>query len=98
MPEAIERAEGPARSLLERLAVEEPTDAEPETVRARLVVNIVGPAAERLRAQLLADGDERAMEIAHLLDRMRNGASAGWASGEGAAMQLVRCISSWTTN
>jgi DNA primase len=98
VPEAIESAEGSARSLLERLAVEEPTDVEPETVRARLVVNIVGPAAERLRARLLADGDERAMEIAHLLDQMRNGASAGWASGEGSAMQLVRCISSWTTN
>jgi len=98
VPEAIESAEGPARSLLERLAVEEPSDDEPETVRARLVVNIVGPAAERLRARLLADGDERAMEIAHLLDQMRNGASAGWASGEGAAMQLVRCISSWTTS
>lgn len=98
VPEAIERAEGPARALLERLAVEEPVDDEPETVRARLVVNIVGPAAERLRRRLLADGDERAMEIATLLDRMRGGAAAGWASGEGAAMQLVRCISSWTTS
>ena len=88
VPEAIERAEGPARSLLERLAVEEPTDGEPETVRARLVVNIVGPAAERLRARLLADGDERAMEIAHLLDQMRNGASAG-----GRAAKARRC--SW---
>ena len=47
--EAIEGAEGPARALLERLAVEDPMeDDEPETVRARLVVNIVGPAAERL--------------------------------------------------
>ncbi|MGZ6886502.1 MAG: DNA primase [Acidimicrobiia bacterium] len=96
--DAIEGAEGPARALLERLAVEEPTDDEPETVRARLVVNIVGPAAERLRRELLANGDERAMEIATLLDTMHNGAHAGWASGEAAAMQLVRCISSWTTS
>jgi DNA primase len=96
--EAIDRAEGPARALLERLAVEEPVDDEPETVRARLVVNIVGPAAERLRDRLLADGDERSIEVGTLLDRMRNGVSAGWASGEGAAMQLVRCISSWTTS
>jgi DNA primase len=95
--EAIERAEGPARQLLERLAVEEPIDDELETVRARLLVNIVGPAADRLRTRLLADGDERAMEIAKLLDQMRSGASAGWASGESAAMQLVRCISSWTS-
>ncbi len=97
--EAIEGAEGSARSLLERLAVEEPiVDDEPETVRARLVVNIVGPAAERLRRQFLQDGDERAMELAMLLDQLRNSAGAGWAGGEAAAMQLVRCISSWTTS
>ncbi len=96
VPEAIDGAEGPARALLERLAVEEPIeDDEPETVRARLVVNIVGPAAQRLRQRLLADGDERAAEITRLLDPLRNAAHAGWASGEGAAMQLVRLISSW---
>ncbi len=97
--EAIEGAEGPARALLERLAVEEPIgDAEPETVRARLVVNIVGPAAERLRRRFLQDGDERAMELAMMLDRLRGSAGAGWASGEAAAMELVRCISSWTSS
>ncbi len=97
--EAIEGADGPARALLERLAVEEPMeDDEPETVRARLVVNIAGPAAERMRRRFLQDGDERAMELATLLDQLRNGAHAGWAGGEGAAMQLVRCISSWTTS
>ncbi len=97
--EAIEGSEGPARALLERLAVEEPMDDdEPETVRARLVVNIVGPAAERLRRRMLVDGDERAMDLAQLLDQMRGNAHAGWAGGEGAAMQLVRLISSWTTS
>lgn len=97
--EAIEGAEGPARALLERLAVEEPMDDdEPETVRARLVVNIAGPAAERMRRQFLQDGDERAMQLATMLDQLRNGAHAGWAGGEGAAMQLVRCISSWKTS
>jgi hypothetical protein len=59
---------------------------------------MVGPAAERLRRQFLADGDERAMELATLLDQMRGNAHAGWAGGEGAAMQLVRLISSWTTS
>ena len=97
--EAIEGAEGPARALLERLAVEEPMDDdEPETVRARLVVNIAGPAAERMRRRFLQDGDERAMQLATMLDQLRNGAHAGWAGGEGAAMQLVRCMSSWTTS
>ena len=47
--EALATSEGDVRALLERLAVEEPeADAEPETVRARLVVNLVEPAAERL--------------------------------------------------
>ena len=97
--EAIESAEGPARGLLERLAVEEPiADDEPETVRARLVVNIVGPAAERLRRRFLRDGDDRASELALLLDQLSGNAQAGWANGEGPAMQLVRCISSWTTS
>ena len=59
-------------------------------------MNIVVPAAERLRTRLLADGDERAGELTVLLDPVRNGASAGWASGEGAAMQLVRCITQWS--
>ena len=97
--EAIEGAQGPARSLLERLAVEEPiADDEPETVRARLVVNIVGPAAERLRRRFLQEDDDRAMEIAKLLDQLSGNAQAGWANGESPAMQLVRFISSWTTS
>jgi DNA primase len=96
--DAIEGAEGPARALLERLAVEEPSDEEPETVRARLVVNTVGPAAERVRRELLAAGDDRAVQVTALLDRLRSGAGAGWASGEAAAMQLVRLITSWTTS
>ena len=51
--DALATSEGDVRALLERLAVEEPSsDAEPETVRARLVVNLVEPAAERLRDQL----------------------------------------------
>ena len=97
--QAIDGTEGDTRALLERLAAEDvQDDDEPETVRSRLVVNIVLPAAERLRSQFLAAGDERAGQLTVMLDPVRNGASAGWASGEGAAMQLVRCISSWTTS
>jgi DNA primase len=99
LPAAIEGSEGDVRALLERLAVEDPEnldDAEPETIRARLVVNTVEPAAERLRRQLVHDGDDRAMAVKVQLDAVRGGASAGWASGEGAAMQLVRWISEWT--
>ena len=85
------------RALLERLAVEEPqVDAEPETVRARLVVNLVEPAAERLLRLLLQDGDDRASQVKVQLDLVRSQAASGWASGEEAAMQLVRWITQWT--
>ena len=67
--DALATSEGEVRALLERLAVEEPeADAEPETVRARLVVNLVEPAAERLLRQLLADGDDRASQVKVQLD------------------------------
>jgi DNA primase len=95
--DALADSEGPVRALLERLAVEEPvSDAEPETVRARLVVNLVEPAAERLLRQLLNDGDDRASQVKAQLDLVRGQAASGWASGEDAAMQLVRWITQWT--
>lgn len=95
--DALDAAEGPVRALLERLAVEEPeADDEPETVRARLVVNTVEPAAERLLRQLLRDGDDRASRVKVQLDPVRVRAAGSWADGEAAAMQLVRWISEWT--
>lgn len=95
--EALEASEGPVRALLERLAVEEPeADAEPETIRARLIVNTVVPAAERLQRRLVAEGDDRAMQVQPLLDAVRSAALSGWAAGEAPAMQLVRWISEWT--
>ena len=95
--DALASSEGDVRALLERLAVEEPqTDAEPETVRARLVVNLVEPAAERLLRQLIQDGDDRASRVKSQLDVVRSLASGGYAAGEEAAMQLVRWITEWT--
>ncbi|MBM3675942.1 MAG: DNA primase [Actinobacteria bacterium] len=95
--EALEASEGPVRALLERLAVEEPeADAEPETIRARLIVNTVVPAAERLQRRLVAEGDDRAMQVQPQLDAVRSAAASGWAAGEAPAMQLVRWISEWT--
>lgn len=95
--EALATSEGEVRALLERLAVEEPEiDAEPETVRARLVVNLVEPAAERLLRQLLQDDDDRASQVKVQLDLVRSQAASGWASGEEGAMQLVRWITQWT--
>jgi DNA primase len=95
--DALATSEGDVRALLVRLAVEEPeTDAEPETVRARLVVNLVEPAAQRLLRQLLADDDDRASQVKVQLDLVRSQAASGWAAGEAAAMQLVRWITQWT--
>jgi DNA primase len=95
--DALATSEGDVRALLERLAVEEPqVDAEPETVRARLVVNLVEPAAERLLRLLLQEDDDRASQVKVQLDLVRSQAASGWASGEEAAMQLVRWITQWT--
>ncbi len=95
--DALDTSEGAVKALLERLAVEDPQiDAEPETVRARLVVNLVEPAAERLLRQLIQDGDDRASQVKVQLDLVRGQAASGWASGEEAAMQLVRWITQWT--
>ena len=95
--DALATSEGDVRALLERLAVEEPqVDAEPETVRARLVVNLVEPAAERLLRTLLHEDDDRASQVKVQLDLVRSQAASGWASGEAAAMQLVRWITQWT--
>jgi DNA primase len=95
--DALATSEGDVRALLERLAVEEPqADAEPETVRARLVVNLVEPAAERLRDQLTAADDDRAIQVTQRLDAVRSSKFGSYASGEAAAMQLVRWITQWT--
>src|SRR5262249_9574162 len=91
--DALASSEGDVQVLLERLGVEEPVaDAEPETVRARLVVNLAEPAAQRLLDQLLREGDERAIQVKLKLDAVRVEAANGWASGEANAMQLVRWI------
>lgn len=94
--EALEASDGDVRALLDRLAVEEPEqDLEPETIRARLVVNTVEPAAERLLQSLVAADDDRASQVKAQLDVVRSAAAANWTAGEPGAMQLVRWISEW---
>jgi hypothetical protein len=86
---AIDGTEGDTQALLLRLAAEDvQDDDEPETVRSRLVVNIVLPAAERLRSRMLAEGDERAGELTVLLDPVRTARAQG-----GRAPRARRC--SW---
>ncbi len=94
--EALEASDGEVRALLDRLAVEEPElDLEPETIRARLLVNTVEPAAERLLRTLVAADDDRASQVKAQLDVVRSAAAANWTAGEPGAMQLVRWISEW---
>jgi DNA primase len=89
--EALDSSEGDVRSLLERLAVEDASvDGDPETVRARLMVNMVVPAAERQLKSMLERDDERASEMKSVLDRASHNRETGeWDAAQAAAQQLV---------
>ncbi|MFM7270385.1 MAG: DNA primase [Actinomycetes bacterium] len=96
--EATAAATGPVLALLEQLAVEEPlVDGEPETLHARLVVSLVEPAGERWLAELLRTGDDRAMVVKPLLDRIAHSRNSDWAEGEEAALQLVTMLADAST-
>lgn len=94
---ALARAEGDARRLLERVAVDIlDLDDEPETASARLVINVVEPAAQRVLTALLRNGDERVSAVKALLDRMVTARANGdWIAGEDAARHLVRWVAEW---
>ncbi len=89
--EALESADGPARSLLQRLAVEEPlVDAEPETVEARLMANLAEPAGRRRAERLVAsDRAEEAAEGGRLLDALANARGSGWPAAREPAERLL---------
>jgi hypothetical protein len=92
--EALEQADGPARELLQRLAVEEPVGGdEPETVRAHLMANMIGPAAQRVLAKMLRAGDARATSVKVLLDALAHARESGdWPAVETNAAQLLPWI------
>jgi DNA primase len=92
--DALAMSDGAARSLLERLAVEDATpDAEPETLEARLVVNTVEPAARRMMQALQRSGDERTTDVAPLLDAVAScRANGDWPGARTAALELVAWI------
>jgi DNA primase len=91
--EALDVSDGATRQLLQRLAVEEPAvadDREPETFRARLMINTVEPAAQRLLTAMLRGGDERASDVKAHLDAMAHHREIGdWDAARGDAEQLV---------
>jgi hypothetical protein len=92
--EALEHADGPARDLLQRLAVEETVGGdERDTVRAHLMANMVGPAAQRVLAQMLRAGDARATSVKLLLDALAHARESGdWPAVETDSMQLLPWI------
>ena len=93
--QAREAAEGPVRSLLERLAVEEPIpEDEPLVVQSRLMVNMVIPVAKRFAAELMTKDDpQRSMDLNRLLDDVENAEGvADWPRAQEAATRLVGWI------
>jgi DNA primase len=89
--DAIASVDGPVRDLLERVAVEEPiTSNEPETLRAHLMANIIGPAAQRVLAGMLRAGDERATSLKLLLDALAHARESGdWEAVQQDAFELL---------
>ena len=87
-------ADGAVRTLLERVAVEEPIeDAEPQTLRARLMANAVGPAAERVLTSMVRAGDDRASSVKVLLDSLTYARDIGdWEAVQRDAGQLLGWI------
>jgi DNA primase len=89
--EALAASEGIVRDLLERLAVEEPiSNDEPETLRAHLMANTIGPAAQRVLASMLRSNDERATSVKLLLDALAHARETGdWQDVEYLATELL---------
>ena len=93
VPGAIESSSGEVRAVLERISVEEPDVGDEATLRARLITNMVYPAARRRLDELLRSGDERSAPMKVLLDQLVRGESQGdWGDAEKAAEQLVTWI------
>jgi DNA primase len=89
---ALDKAHGPVRALLERLAVEEPpADDEPDDIVAvRLMANSAEPAAQRLLTALVRDDDDRASSVKSMLDDLVHSREVGdWPAARGAAQQLI---------
>jgi DNA primase len=89
--DALDASDGPVRTLLDRLAVEDATaEGDIETVRARLIVNMATPAAERLLKSMVETDDARASEVKSLLDVVAHARETGeWDEAQQAARQLV---------
>ncbi len=89
--DAIASVDGPVLDLLERVAVEEPIASdEPETLRAHLMANTIGPAAQRVLAGMLRAGDDRATSLKLLLDALAHARELGdWEAVQEDSRELL---------
>jgi DNA primase len=89
--DALAQTEGPVHDLLDRVAVEEPIGSdEPETLRAHLMANMVGPAAQRVLTGMLRAGDERASTVKLLLDALAHARESGdWEAVQERGFELL---------
>jgi DNA primase len=95
---ALAESDGSVHDLLERVAVEEPIASdEPETLRAHLMANTVGPAANRVLAGMLRAHDERATSVKLLLDALAHAREMGdWEAVQHHASELLGWIGEGT--
>ena len=62
----------------------------PETLRAHLMANTVGPAAQRVLAGMLRAGDDRATSVKLLLDALAHAREMGdWEAVQHRAYELL---------
>ena len=89
--EALERAEGDGRALLERLAVEElPWADDPSVYVTSVLVQLVEAAAGRRLRTMVRAGDDRVSELKQGLEKLVDARSAGtWAVAHRIATQLL---------
>ena len=95
---ALATADDEVRPVLARLANEEDeVGTEPEVARTMLMLDLAVPVAEQLLASLVAAEDERASTCKRHLDAAVGARAAGdWATGRGAAEELVRFLTGWS--
>ncbi len=95
---ALAESEGQVRDLLERLAVEEPIASdEPETLRAHLMANTIGPAAQRVLTGMLRAHDDHATSVKLLLDALAHAREVGdWEAVQERSIELLGWIGEGT--
>jgi len=91
--DAIDAADGATRTMLERLAVEEPdanTKDERSVIRARLIANTVAPVAQAIADRMMNNDDPQVTEWNHELTMLRNAIGVGdWVTAQAVAERLV---------